>query len=79
MEKLETALKNAGIKRKDFAARLNVNQSTIDRWCNGERRPAKKRIPEIIKILYPHIKLEDFFEGVSSVSPIRSSNCDDAA
>lgn len=55
---LEAARVNAGLSQKEAANRLNISNTTLGKWENGETFPGADKIPDICELYgihYDHI------------------------
>ncbi len=48
-EDLKSILKSAGIKQREFAARLGVEETTVSRWVKGHL-PVPAYVVEILRL-----------------------------
>ena len=51
MIKIREMRKKVGMTQLEFSELLNVGQSTVAMWENGENAPRLNKLPEIAKIL----------------------------
>lgn len=59
-EALKELRKRAGMNQADVAAALNVQQSTVAMWENGENKPRADKLPEIAKLF--HCTIDDLYD-----------------
>lgn len=59
-EALRALRKRAGLNQADVAAALNVQQSTVAMWENGENKPRADKLPEIARLF--NCKIDDLYD-----------------
>ena len=63
MNKFKTLRKKANLTQVEFAKAMDVKQSTVSSWENGNRRPPIKKITKLAKILnVSEIKIFECFK-----------------
>ena len=48
-DRIEFVIKNANIKKVDFAKRLNVSQAFVSQMCSGVAKPSDRTITDICR------------------------------
>lgn len=58
-EALKELRKRAGLNQTEVATALNVQQSTVAMWENGENKPRADKLPELAKLY--HCTINDLY------------------
>lgn len=48
-DRIELVIKNANIKKVDFAKRLNISQAFVSQMCSGVAKPSDRTITDICR------------------------------
>lgn len=62
MNDLKNWLKNSGISYKIFAINIGIDQTTVYRWLNGERKPSMKTAKRIEEYTKGKVRMQSWLK-----------------